>query len=91
MSSRQYAESLFEIGQTEQLLAQLRAVLEHEAAHAADAVGWQAALDGTGRNDRVPAVVTVEVTQQLPRRVHRGIEDRAAHHLHNRLTRQNAA
>src|SRR5665213_38976 len=53
------AETLFEIGERQQLLAQFAAVSQLEPTHAADLVGRLAALDGAGGNGRVPAVVAV--------------------------------
>ena len=45
----------------EQLFAQFRAILQLEAADAADLVGGLRPLDSAGRDRRMPAVVTVEV------------------------------
>ena len=71
------AEGLFEIGQRQQLLAQLRAVFQLEAPHAADAVGGLRALDRAGGDRRMPAVMAVEIAQHIPDRAGRRVEDRA--------------
>src|SRR5581483_1372785 len=47
-------KGLLEIGEREQLLAQLRAVLQPEAAYAADLVGWLRPLDRRGGDRRMP-------------------------------------
>src|SRR5262249_31678313 len=71
------AEGLFEVGQREQLLAQLRAVLQPETADAADLVGGLRAFDRAGRNRGMPAIMPVEIAQQIPYRSRRRVEDRA--------------
>src|SRR5882757_479519 len=71
------AETLFEVGQRQQLLAQLAAVGELEAADAADLVGRITTLDGAGGDGGVPAVVAVEIAQYAPDPVGRRIDDRA--------------
>src|SRR5262249_11559173 len=78
------AEGLFEIGQRQQSLAQLRAVLQFETAHATDLVGGLRALDGGGRDRGMPAVVSVEVAQHGPDRIGRSIEDRAFDDMRHR-------
>ena len=71
------AEALFEIGQRQQLLAQLGAVLQYEPPHAADAVSGLGALDSAGRDRGMPAVMAIEIAQHVPDRAGRRIEDRA--------------
>src|SRR3954462_9396047 len=71
------AKSLLEVGQRQQLLTQLRAVLQLEAPDAADLVGSLRALDGAGRHRGMPAVVAVEISQHIPDRAGRRVEDRA--------------
>ena len=71
------AESLFKIGERQQLLAQFGAVLELEPPHAADAIGGLRAFDRAGRDRGMPAVVAVEIAQHIPDRAGRRVEDRA--------------
>ena len=80
------AEGLLEVGQREQLLAQLRAVLEAEAPHAADLVGRRAALDRARRDRRMPAVVAVEVAQHRPHPVDGCVDDGALHDVRHRVS-----
>src|SRR6266481_5076835 len=71
------AEGLFEVGERQQLLAQFRAVLQFEAAHAADAVRGLRALDRAGRNRGMPAVMAVKIAQHIPDHAGRRVDDRA--------------
>src|SRR5262245_59526105 len=71
------AEGGLQVGERKQLLAQLRAVLQLEAAHAADEVRRQMALDGAGLDRGMPAVVTVEIAQDRPHALDRRGDDRA--------------
>src|SRR5262245_15714210 len=80
------AEGLLEVRQGQQLLAQLRAVLQAKAAHATDLVGRRAALDRAGGDRRVPALVAVEVAQHRPHPVDRGVDDGAFHDVGHGLS-----
>src|SRR5262245_18350134 len=74
------SERHLQVGQCEHLLAQLRTVIELKAAHAADQVVRQMALDRARLHRRVPAVVAVEVAQNGPYAVVGRLDDRALHH-----------
>ena len=75
---------VFAVGERQQLLADPVAVLQGEAAHAADLVAALVALDPALGDDVVPAVVAVEVAQHRPdaidRRVDHGRADDVLEH-----------
>src|SRR6185437_13546326 len=75
------AEALIEVGERQQLLAQLRAVGELETADAADAIRALSALDDAGRDRGVPAVVAIEIAQHRPDPIAGSIDDRAFDHV----------
>jgi hypothetical protein len=71
-------EGLLEVGECEQLLAQLRSILQGEPPDAADPVLRLAPLDGAGLDGRMPALVPVEVPDHVPHRGGRCVDDGAA-------------
>ena len=62
------AECEVDVGESQQLLAQLRAVGEVEPAHATDPVRGLAPFDLAVGDGWMPAVMAIEVAQQLPHR-----------------------
>ena len=77
------------VGQRQQLLAQFAAIGEAEATDRSDRIDRRAALDRTGRDRRMPAIVAVEIAQDPPDVVDRRIDDRALNNLdHGRTQRR---
>ena len=78
-------ERQLEVGERQQLFAQVFSPGQAEVPDAADAVRGSAALDVTFGDGRMPAVVTVEIAYDLPhgldRRVHDDAADNAGHQL----------
>ena len=72
------AETAIPVRQRKQSLANIAAVPEIEIAHAADLVGAHRILQHAAPNDGVPAVVAVEVAQDLPYLGDRSVDHRAA-------------
>ena len=77
------AECHVDVGQGEQLLAQLRSVGEVEPPYAADLVRRKSSLDMAVGHRRVPPVVAVEVAQHRPHRLDRRLDDGALHDFHH--------
>src|SRR5262245_31342995 len=78
------------IGKREQLLAQLAAVLEREAADAADLVDGIAAFDEARGHDGVVLVMRIEIAHDGPEPLHGHIDDRAANDLRHISLRRHA-
>src|SRR5262249_13290211 len=66
------------VGKREQLLADVVAVLEEKAAHAADLVGRLAGLDARLAHRRMPERMAVEVAQHFPDARDGRVDDRRA-------------
>ena len=73
-----------------QLLAQLAAILEREAADAADLVDGITTLDEAGCHDGMILVVCIEIAHDSPQPFHRHIDDRAADDLRHLNLRRRA-
>jgi len=65
--SADIAEGLFEIGESQQLLAAIQSVLQFEPPHAADVPVWRiAARSIDGRHGWLPAVMPLKSVQHIP-------------------------
>src|SRR6185369_3459196 len=62
------------VGERQQLLPNLVAILEREITHATDLVGRLAALDGGGADGGMPGRVAVEIAQDRPHAVDRRVD-----------------
>ena len=74
------AEAAVPVGQGEQALADVGAVLQVEVAHAADLVGALRLLEEAAPDNWVPAVVAIEIAQDFPHRRDGRVDHRAADH-----------
>lgn len=74
------AEPAIPVRERQQPFADIAPVTQVEIAHAADLVGAHRVFQHAAPHDRVPAVVAVEIAQDLPYRRDRRVDHRAARH-----------
>src|ERR1700722_12605622 len=78
-------EALLEIREHQQTFSQLRSVAQEETPHTAELVRALAALDRAFGDGGMPAIMAVEIAQEQPDAVGRGIDDRRTHDSNHSL------
>jgi hypothetical protein len=82
-------ETRFNVGKSEELLANASVIRKLKIANRADTVAFRAILDRTCRDDGVPLIMTVEVAKDGPDVFERRVDDRTSNNFDHPVQREN--